>query len=85
VVDQTGLTGKYDFNLEFTSENMPAIPPGAVPAMGRGDAAGPPAPSDQAPTLIAALQEQLGLKLDAKKLPVDIVVVDHIEKSPTEN
>ena len=84
VVDQTGLNGKYDFNLEFAPENMPPLPPGAGPAMGRGDAPGPPS-SDPAPTLIVALQEQLGLKLEAQKLAVDIVVVDHIEKTPTEN
>jgi uncharacterized protein (TIGR03435 family) len=85
VADQTGLTGKYDFNLEFAPENMPGLLPGAGPGPGRGDAAGPPPSNDPAPTLIAALQEQLGLKLETKKLAVDLVVVDHIEKTPTEN
>jgi uncharacterized protein (TIGR03435 family) len=74
VIDQTGLTGKYDYNLEFAPENAP--PP---------DAGAAPASSDPAPTLLLAVQDQLGLKLDAKKLPVDIVIVDHIEKIPTEN
>jgi uncharacterized protein (TIGR03435 family) len=74
VVDQTGLTGKYDFHLEFAPENM--RPP---------DAGSPAASSDPAPTLLVAIQDQLGLKLEAKKLPVDIVVVDHIEKTATEN
>jgi uncharacterized protein (TIGR03435 family) len=85
VVDQTGLNGKYDFNLEFAPENMPGLFPGAGPGPGRGDAASPPPSSDPAPTLIGALQEQLGLKLEAKKLAIDIVVLDHIEKTPTEN
>jgi uncharacterized protein (TIGR03435 family) len=82
VFDQTGLTGKYDFNLEFAPENMPLGGPGG---MGRGDAGVLPASSEPAPTLIGALQDQLGLKLESKKLPVDIVIVDHIEKTPTEN
>ncbi len=85
VVDQTGLAGKYDFNLEFAPENMPQLPPGGGAGMGRGDAASPAVSNDPAPTLIGALQDQLGLKLEAKKLPVDIVIVDHIEKTPTEN
>jgi uncharacterized protein (TIGR03435 family) len=86
VVDQTGLTGKYDFNLEFAPENMPMLPPGGGRGDGgRGEAGGLPASSEPAPTLIVALQEQLGLKLEQKKLPIDIVIVDHIEKTPTEN
>ena len=40
---------------------------------------------DAAPTLIVAVQEQLGLKLESKKGPVDILVIDHAEKVPTEN
>ena len=42
-------------------------------------------PENPGPTLIQALQEQLGLKLESKKAMVDIVVVDHMEKTPTEN
>ena len=64
VIDQTGLTGAYNFDLEFARE-------GAVDAT--------------APNLFTALQEQLGLKLESKKQPVDIVIVDHAEKTPTEN
>jgi uncharacterized protein (TIGR03435 family) len=73
VVDETGLTGKYDYHLEFAPENAPPNAEGAA------------ASGDPAPTLLMAIQDQLGLKLEAKKLPVDIVVVDHIEKTPTEN
>jgi uncharacterized protein (TIGR03435 family) len=74
VIDQTGLTGKYDYNLEFAPENAPPPDPGGVAAT-----------SDPAPTLLFAVQEQLGLRLEAKKLPVDIVIVDHIEKTASEN
>jgi uncharacterized protein (TIGR03435 family) len=74
VVDETGLTGRYGFHLEFALENM--LPPEAVTLA---------ASSDPAPTLLVAIQDRLGLKLEAKKLAVDIVVVDHIEKTATEN
>jgi uncharacterized protein (TIGR03435 family) len=45
----------------------------------------PNAPADSGPSIFAAVQEQLGLKLDSKKIPLDIVVIDHIEKTPSEN
>jgi uncharacterized protein (TIGR03435 family) len=84
VFDKTGLTGKYDFKLEYLPENsmgmMPAPPPGGPPP----DGAALPM-SESAPPLPAALQSQLGLRLEAKKSPADIVVVDSIEKTPTEN
>jgi uncharacterized protein (TIGR03435 family) len=46
---------------------------------------GPPSGEETGPSLFAALQQQLGLKLESKKAMVDILVVDHIEKTPTEN
>jgi uncharacterized protein (TIGR03435 family) len=45
----------------------------------------PDAPSDSGPSIFAAIQEQLGLKLESKKTPVDTVVVDHVERTPAEN
>ena len=84
VMDKTGLTGKYDFQLEFAPEpgqspmrGMPMPPPGAAggPA---GDA------SDPMPTLFGSIQE-LGLKLEATKGPVDLLVVDKADKVPVEN
>jgi uncharacterized protein (TIGR03435 family) len=92
VVDETGLKGKYDFTLDFTPEPgrgmpggmpMPMPPPGGGSGGGMG---GPGADSQEGgPTLITAIQEQLGLKLESKKGPVEILVVDHAEKVPTEN
>jgi uncharacterized protein (TIGR03435 family) len=49
------------------------------------DAMQPNAPGDSGPSIFAAVQEQLGLKLESKKVPVDMVVIDHIERVPAEN
>lgn len=99
VLDKTGLTGTYDFVLNFGPEpgqgfnflspGAPSPGAGAVggsAAGGTGDA-GAKASNAQfdAPPLTAALQEQLGLKLEKKKGPVDILVIEHIEKNPSEN
>jgi len=71
VVDRTGLTGGYDFGLKFSPEGLPGIPTGPPGSTGP--------PSDpNSPTLFAALQEQLGLKLDAQRAPVKVVVVDSV-------
>ena len=70
VVDRTGLPSRYEFTLRFA-------PPAAGPGAGSTD---PDAP----PVLFTALQEQLGLKLEATRAPVDSLVIDHIER-PDEN
>jgi len=79
IVDGTGLTGKYDFTLEFAPEmrNMPGMP-----MMAGG---GPVAEGESAPSLFTAVQEQLGLRLEPKKAALDLIVVDRLEKTPTEN
>lgn len=79
VVDKTGLTGKYDFNLTFTSDERTSanVVGGTPPRI--SDA--PDAPPD----LFTAMQEQLGLKLEQKKIPMDVVVIDRIEKTPLSN
>ena len=82
VVDQTGLTGNYDYSLNWTPDNAPPPMPGGGPEGGpsrsdnAGDAAGP--------SLFTAMQEQLGLKLEATKGMVDVIVIDHID-APSEN
>lgn len=77
VIDKTGLTELYDYTLKFTYEGrMPGLMgPLGVPA-------GTPAPAadPDAPSLSAALQEQLGLKLETARGPVEVVVVDRFEK-----
>ena len=71
VIDQTGLTDLFDFTLKFASTRMVAA---AQPA---GDST--PLP-ETAPQLPAAVQEQLGLKLESTKGPIKIAVIDHIER-----
>ncbi|HWD00292.1 MAG TPA: TIGR03435 family protein [Candidatus Sulfopaludibacter sp.] len=72
VVDKTGLDGKYDFSLEYATERPNAS----------ADTASPPS---VIPDLFAAIQQQLGLQLIRKKLAFDVVVVDSVDKLPTEN
>jgi uncharacterized protein (TIGR03435 family) len=86
VVDKTGLAGNYDFTLQWMPDQMQMKMDAAAagPGMGPGPA-GPSASSDSgAPTLRTALQEQLGLKLEAGKGPVEIIVIDHVER-PSDN
>jgi uncharacterized protein (TIGR03435 family) len=90
VSDATGLKEKYDFTLTYSPEglNYPMPPPILPGGTGGASAGGPaPAPSDAEPLLdiFGAVQSQLGLRLEAKKGPVDMIVVDHGEKTPTEN
>ena len=81
VFDATGLTGKYDFTLEFIPDSVRAAsgpPPGdGVPAA--------TLPEDSGPTVYSAVQDQLGLKLEARKMPVEVLVIDRIEKVPVGN
>lgn len=82
VLDMTGLTAYYDFTLDWVPETAPDGDGKSDPAFKQSAAAGAD-PSE--PTLTMALQDQLGLKLEARKAPIEIVVVDHAERVPTEN
>ena len=75
VVDKTGLQGNYDMTLRWTpdSQQMP-------PTAGPDDTA----PDSSGPSIFTALQEQLGLKLEPQKGPVETLIIDSIQK-PTEN
>jgi uncharacterized protein (TIGR03435 family) len=79
IVNKTGLKGNYDFTLKWTPDEGQGQMPGGPP----GDAA-PPPPDASGPTIYTALQEQLGLKLESQKGPVDTIVIDHVER-PSEN
>jgi uncharacterized protein (TIGR03435 family) len=66
LVDQTALTGPYDFKLTYSYDVAPE------------------AGADAAPTIFTAIKEQLGLKFEPMKAPVEAFVIDHIER-PTPN
>lgn len=73
VMDRTGRNGNFDYVLEWMPEtNTPPAPNPASP------------PEFQGPTFLEALQDQLGLKLESGKGPVETLVVDHVER-PSEN
>jgi uncharacterized protein (TIGR03435 family) len=74
ILDKTGLTGSYDFHLQWTPAQTGPIGPDNSAS---GSSA---APDTNKPDLFTALQEQLGLKLESQKGPVDVIVIDHIEK-----
>jgi len=79
VLDRTGISGNYDIKLEWTpDESEPSMFKGP-PADGAG--AGAPAPDASGPSVFTAIQEQLGLKLEAQKGPVEVMVIEHIEKA----
>jgi uncharacterized protein (TIGR03435 family) len=88
VIDKTGLTGKYDFTLEFSCEGCSGL--GANMAMANGAAADSPAAADTVgsalPNIFVAFEKQIGLKLvKTKDIPLDVIVVDHVDKIPTGN
>jgi len=67
VINRTGLTGKYDFDLRFTRDSPTDVP---HPDYG---------------SIFVAIEKQLGLKLIPEKIPVDYLVIDHVERVPTGN
>jgi uncharacterized protein (TIGR03435 family) len=79
VVDKTGLTGFYDLDLVYTPDQIPGPPPGPLPP-----GVQIPVIDPNGPSLTTAIQEQLGLKLESTRGPVEVVVIDRIER-PTED
>jgi len=77
VKDKTGIEGKFDFKLEWTPDEAMR---GGVPAGEGAPREGSPAGDASGPSIFTALQEQLGLKLESDKGPVEILVIDRIEK-----
>jgi uncharacterized protein (TIGR03435 family) len=78
VVDMTGLASRYDFELEFTREDVNGM---VLPA--GGDGAAPPVAEVGASVFTSILRT--GLRLEARKVPLDTIVVDRAEKTPSEN
>jgi len=71
VVDRTGLEGRFDFSLEWVPDaaNLPSINGAKM------------VPAEDGPSLFTAVQEQLGLKLESTKAPVQVLVIDRAEKA----
>jgi uncharacterized protein (TIGR03435 family) len=79
VLDKTGIPGSFDIHLEFNPEGTNLTGRGALPLDGAtGD-------DRSKPSIFTALQQQLGLHLESQKVPATILVIDHIERTPSEN
>jgi uncharacterized protein (TIGR03435 family) len=70
VLNKTGLTGIYDFTIDTS---------------GLGFNGQPPQDPNAGPSIFTAIQDNLGLRLEAQRAPVDLLVIDHVEKIPVEN
>jgi uncharacterized protein (TIGR03435 family) len=89
VFDMTEIKGVYDIDLQWAPDDNqrgPGFmgPAGPKPEGGGGERKGATDPSEGA-SIFTAVQETLGLKLEGRKSPIDILIVDHAEKVPTEN
>jgi bla regulator protein blaR1 len=78
IVDKTGLTGFLDFTLRWAPDSVQTVEP-----FGPGTEAPPPV-DPSGPSIFTALQEQLGLRLESSKGPVEVIVIDSVER-PSEN
>jgi uncharacterized protein (TIGR03435 family) len=79
VVDATGLKGAYDVPLDFTPDDL------RNGAKASGAAPPPEMPSDGTGSSISASLQRLGLKLESRRMPIDIIVIDHVDKTPVGN
>jgi uncharacterized protein (TIGR03435 family) len=69
MIDATGLTGTFDFELEFSPDSLSPTAPGANPSA-----------DPDGPTFEQALRDQLGLKMESRSSPIDFIVLDHVER-----
>jgi uncharacterized protein (TIGR03435 family) len=79
VVDRTGIEGQYQFKFSFAPETNVALPTGGAPGVD-----GPATSFEPAPSVVDAVK-QYGLRIEARKEPIEMFVVTHIEKAPTDN
>jgi uncharacterized protein (TIGR03435 family) len=68
ILDETALSGTYDFTLKLPD----GVPPGLID--------NPAPPESYEPAVSAAIEQQLGLKLEPKNVPLEVLVIDHVEK-----
>jgi uncharacterized protein (TIGR03435 family) len=78
VIDRTGIEGQYDVSFQWTPD------PNDRRMTKSGEPAPPPTDAVPGPSIFTALQEKLGLRLEAKKVPVEVIVIEHANR-PTEN
>jgi uncharacterized protein (TIGR03435 family) len=78
VIDQSGLTDRYDFTLNWRPDEF------QFPRASAAQRAASAADTESLPDLFTAFQEQLGLKLEAKKAPASVLVIDQVSR-PSEN
>jgi uncharacterized protein (TIGR03435 family) len=87
VVDMTGIQGQYDFELVFSPEALRGVPGpagGPMPPPGEGGRGPSDAAADGAGSIHDSVQ-RYGLKLEPRKAPMEVLIVDHVESTATEN
>jgi uncharacterized protein (TIGR03435 family) len=91
VVDKTGIKGSYQLSFDFSMEELMGMARARGGMAGMGGSGGPAPAPGQGPANAASdpsgpsMVQRYGLKLVSEKAPVDFIVIDHIEKTPTEN
>jgi uncharacterized protein (TIGR03435 family) len=81
-VDKTGLAGTFDFTVQFVPESYPE---GAPPPVPPGEKTAAADGQTELSNIFTAVQEQLGLRLEKKKGPLNVIVIDNVTKTPAEN
>jgi uncharacterized protein (TIGR03435 family) len=85
VVDKTGLDGVFDIDLKFALDpSTSPLPAAQAPEIPPPPGALPPVPPMAGPSLSTALEEQLGLKLESTRMPIEVLIIDSVER-PVEN
>ena len=84
VVDMTNIQGRYDFELAFTPETVRGLPRAAGPPPPGGEHSAGAETAEPGASIFEAVQKY-GLKLESRKAPLEVLTIDHIEKTPTEN
>jgi uncharacterized protein (TIGR03435 family) len=84
VVDMTELKGNYQVVLDISQEDIRAVMRSVGAAMPAGAGGATDTASEPGSSIVTSVQ-QLGLRLEARKVPLDMIVIDHLEKLPTEN
>ncbi len=85
VIDRTGLPGPYDFALAWTMDSAGGVIPRTDPPPDEIDSHSTPVMSDPGLSIFTAVEAQLGLKLEPRRAPLEMLIVDRVEKTPTAN